>query len=169
MKKHFAHYGLYYFIIFLSLFFGKESLCQGASPNDIVGIKVKTSGESNRNGIVEADIILEIKKGWHINADKPLDDYLTPTVVSIKDTVNVNLISIKYPPPLLSKLKFSGNELALYENEAVIKLQLRIKKGFKKLSLKINGGVQYQPCNDQTCLFPVSKPFSIELKFKKAK
>jgi hypothetical protein len=147
------------------LVFNQEILGQNISPKDVVNIKVKTAKLLNKNEIINLDVILMLKDGWHLNANKPLDDYLTPTVVSL-DTSNVHIVNEEYPEPLLTKLKFSETQLALYEDETVIKLSLTIKKGFKKSVLKLGGEVQYQPCNDQTCLFPVSKPFSVELHFK---
>jgi len=140
---------------------------QDISPKDVVNIKVNTDKLLNKNEVIDLNIILSIKDGWHLNANKPLDDYLTPTVVSIKDTSNIHIISEEYPAPSFVKLKFSQSQLALYENEAQINFKLKTKKSFKGSELKLEGEVQYQPCNDQTCLFPVSKPFSIELHFKK--
>jgi hypothetical protein len=64
-------------------------------------------------------------------------------------------------------LAFSEDELALYEGEARIKLWIKTDKKFKKDNLKIDGTIQYQPCNDQTCLFPYKKSFSVEVKRKK--
>ena len=74
---------------------------------------------------------------------------------------------IEYPPAEMVKLQFSENELALYKTEATIKAVLTVNKNFKGKKLTINGMLQYQPCNDQTCLFPVSKSFKFELKLKK--
>ena len=50
-----------------------------------------------------------------------------------------------------------------------IKLELKMRKGVKKNKLELKGELQYQPCNDQTCLFPVSKKFTIIISLKKKK
>jgi len=168
MSNYFKN--IYILIISIVLFFiiSPTNYGQNISPKDVVSIKVKTNRILDRTKTVNLEVVLSIKDGWHINANKPLDDYLTPTVVSINDTSNVRVVNEEYPAPSFVKLKFSQTQLVLYENEAVVKLKLKIKKGFKKSNLKLEGKVQYQPCNDQTCLFPVSKSFSFELRFKKS-
>ncbi len=167
MSNSFKITFIYTLFSFLILITNLKIYGQNISPKDVVGIKVKIDSPLNKNNTVSIDIILSIKDGWHINANKPLDDYLTPTVVSIKDTANIRIVDEEYPAPSFVKLKFSQTQLALYENEAIVKLKLKINKSFKKSKLKLKGEVQYQPCNDQTCLFPVSKPFSLDLNFKK--
>ena len=159
--------GYYFLTILFCLALIKNGNAQDVSPKEVVNINVKTEPYYSKDKIIEVELNLFIKDGWHINANKPLDDYLTPTVVSLKDTTNIKVTGVKYPVPLLKKLSFSDVQLALYENEASIKLELKIKKGFKKSFLKVLGELQYQPCNNQTCLFPVFKPFSIELRLKK--
>lgn len=69
----------------------------------------------------------------------------------------------------MEKLAFSETQLALYENEVIIKVQIKVNKRTGNLPLKLEGAIKYQPCNNQTCLFPTSKPFSISLESKKSK
>lgn len=156
-----------YLLMLCCITFINNGIAQNVSSKDIVTVNVKTEKLYNKNKIIDVGVNLLIKDGWHINAYKPLNEYLTPTVISLKDTSAIKIIDIKYPPPLLKKLNFSQTRLALYENAANIKLELILKKGFNKSILKLNGELQYQPCNDQTCLFPVSKPFDFVLHFKK--
>ena len=166
MKNYFRN--TFVFILLIAFCFILENKINGQniSSKDIVNVKVKSNKTLNKNDIITVDVVLNIKDGWHINANKPLDDYLTPTVLSLKDTSNIHIVGVEYPVPIFAKLNFSQTRLALYENEAIIKLKLMVKKSFKKSKLKLNGTVQYQPCNNQTCLFPVSKLFNFELYFK---
>lgn len=158
---------LYLITALLCSVFIKTARAQNVSPKDVVKINVKTERFYNKNKNVDVVLNLLIKDGWHINANKPFDDYLTPTVVSLDDSTNIEAVSIKYPVPTIKKLSFSETQLALYENEADIRIVFQIKKDFNKPVLKIKGKLQYQPCNNQTCLFPVSKPFSLEVHFRK--
>lgn len=157
------------FLIWFAFFFvaiNQNALSQ-SSPDKVVDIKVKVPKEVSKNNLIEAEVILQIKNGWHINSNKPLDESLTPTVVSLKDTSSIKILKTIYPEPILTKLQFSQTQMALYEDEADVKIQFRINKGLKKQTMKIRGEVQFQPCDNQTCLFPTSKPFEFELKFKK--
>jgi len=157
---------LIYFLIFVIFIYAGESFPQ-SSPDKVISIKVKAPKVISADSLLEADIVLQIKDGWHINSNKPLDENMSPTVVSLKNNHDVNIIRIIYPEPVITKLQFSQSQMALYEGEAIVKIQLMVNKGVKKKSLKLEGQVQFQPCDNQTCLFPASKAFTFELKIKK--
>ena len=155
---------LLFLILFLIL--NQISFSQ-SSPDKVVDVKVKVSKQASVNTPVDGELVLQIKDGWHINANKPLDENLSPTVVVFKDNPEVKITKIIYPQPIITKLQFSQSQMALYEGDTIVKFQFVVNKGIKKRTLKIDGEVQYQPCNNQTCLFPTSKPFSFEVKIKK--
>jgi DsbC/DsbD-like thiol-disulfide interchange protein len=147
------------FIFLTRLYFSQET------PDKIVNVNLSSITKSIETGsVVNIALLLNIKEGWHINSHKPLDPNLVPTSVNLKDTSAYKLKEIKYPQPELKKLAFAENELSLYEYEAVIKIQIVIDKNYNEKNLNIKGKIQYQPCNDQTCLFPFSKDFLVNLK-----
>ncbi len=155
-------------LFILLIIFSKVLWAQNIKPEDVVSINPVTKVKHTKNGTeINTDVILSIKNSWHINANKPNDNSLTPTVLIIDSSSNYKVQKIEYPPAEMVKLQFSENELALYEQEAVITVVLNVEKNFKKRPIMLTGQLQYQPCNDQTCLFPVSKPFKFEVKLKK--
>lgn len=142
-------------------------VCQNIQSKDVVSVNAGVTADSLKSaGILRISVALNIKDGWHINANKPLDNYLTPTSIALDNNKDFKLLKIKYPPPLLMKLGFSEKELALYEDEITVSLVVKVlnPKEFKNGMLK--GYVRYQPCNNHTCLFPVSKDFTVSLKNK---
>ncbi len=152
---------LFKLIILFILFNG--NLFPQDTPDNIVDAKLFSINKIiKKDSVIDLKLLAEIKKGWHINSNKPLDPNLVPTVISL-DTSFFKIIEIKYPQPYIKKLSFSENELALYENEAVIKIRILIDKNYKLKNLNVNGKIQYQPCNDQTCFFPLIKKFSVDL------
>ncbi len=149
-------------LIIFTIFFSRNSFPQD-TPGNIVDAKLFSINKIiKKDSVIDLKLLVEIKKGWHINSNKPLDPNLVLTVVSL-DTSFFKIIEIKYPQPYIKKLSFSENELSLYENEAVIKIRILIDKNYKLRNLNVNGKIQYQPCNDQTCLFPLTKKFSADL------
>lgn len=154
--------------ISLILFFcGLKIFAQGVLPESVVAVSSKSSVKESEYGKeITLNIILNIKDTWHINANKPADESLTPTVIKIEKSEHFAVQRIKYPPSEMIKLQFSNEELALYESQATIKVTIIVNKNFVGKSLTINGAVQYQPCNNQTCLFPVNKPFSLKVDLK---
>ena len=149
-------------LIIFTIFLSRNSFPQD-TPGNIVDAKLFSINKIiKKDSVIDLKLLVEIKKGWHINSNKPLDPNLVLTVVSL-DTSFFKIIEIKYPQPYIKKLSFSENELSLYENEAVIKIRILIDKNYKLRNLNVNGKIQYQPCNDQTCLFPLTKKFSADL------
>ena len=133
---------------------------QSLSSKDIVDVKAQISGKD----VLVLQIELKIKKGWHINSDQPFDEYLNPTKVTLKDSSLFANIQTEYPAPEIIKLDFSQTDLSLYRDQVLIKVILTPKKELINKELKIDGSVSYQLCNDQTCLFPTKKPFSVVFK-----
>ena len=159
----------YFLTVILILLTNKIVFTQTAAPDKIVDVKVLLPHGVPSSGVVDAEVILNVKKGWHINANKPLDKDLSPTVLSFKETEGIQVLKITYPEPSLEKLPVSESQLALYEDEVIIKVRLKVDKKRLKQPLALEGEVKYQPCNNQTCLFPASKPFSIDLNSRKKK
>jgi DsbC/DsbD-like thiol-disulfide interchange protein len=153
----------YFLFVILLLITVNITFSQSISPDKIVDIKIIIPHGISSTGLVDAEVILSIKKGWHINANKPLDENLSPTVLSFNENNSVQIQKITYPDPSLKKLSFSDSKLALYEEDVIIKVQIKVNKKSASQGLKLDGTVKYQACNDQTCLFPVSKPLSIVL------
>jgi hypothetical protein len=154
-------------ILLFVLITGNNLIAQDVKPEDVVKItttsKVIHQKEWNE---INIHFILDIKKSWHINSNKPEDPSLTATVLKIDKSKEYAVQKISYPPASFVKLQFSESELALYEEQAVIKVVLITGKNFDSKKLLLKGSLQYQPCNDQTCLFPVNKPFIEEIKLK---
>lgn len=140
---------------------------QNVSPESVVDVSSNSTIKKNKAGTeISSEIILSIKDSWHINANIPLEESLTPTVVKFDQSKDFAVQNIKYPPAKMVKLPFSNSELALYKTQAKIKVVLLVDKKFTGKKLNIKGTLQYQPCNDETCLFPVNKPFSMDVKLK---
>ena len=153
-------------IISISIIFLSSALfAQNIRPEDVVSITPVSKVKHTKNGTqLDINFVLSIKDTWHINANKPNEPSLTPTEIKIDSSSFYKVIGIKYPPPEMVKLQFSDKDLALYEQEAEINVVIEVNKNFTKKMLNIIGQLQYQPCNNQTCLFPVSKPFTVKEK-----
>jgi len=94
---------------------------------------------------------VHVADGWHINADKPLEDHLIATGLSM--TVNRQSVAaeIDYPAPLVKTLAFNKKPLALFEGGFEIVARL------KDPDLAVGSAtaaLQVQACSDEICLLP---------------
>ena len=103
---------------------------------------------ANRSKDNHLSVFINLKPGWHINAYQPLQNNLIPTKMSLTE---YKLNQIIYPAPILKKLSFGQQELALYENQVILNATLPDEL---KNNVYITVQVQLQACNDKHCLAP---------------
>ena len=99
-------------------------------------------------------LTVRIRPGYHINSDKPLEDYLIPTNLSW-DSAPFEVVKVKFPAPELVVYEFSEQPLSVFSKEIVITTTLRAPQklpGPKEML----GRLRYQACNDKSCLAPTS-------------
>jgi uncharacterized protein YyaL (SSP411 family) len=99
-------------------------------------------------------VLLDVKDGWHINANPPTPDYLKPTKVSFKSKLGATLSEPKYPKG--HGFKFAGEDMEamVYEGEVAIRGTVMVsdKVGGQTDEMEIT--INYQACNDDGCQPP---------------
>ena len=101
-------------------------------------------------------IFAEIETGWHINANKPLESYLIPTVLEVRAPEGIEIVMILYPEPAVRKLEFSPTKMAVYDGLATFGAIIRVSKTLAPGSYPISATLSYQGCNNLTCIEPAS-------------
>jgi len=108
-------------------------------------------------------IELDISPEYHINSDRPLQNYLIPTVLQIEPQPGVVFGTPSFPEAPEKKLPFSDSPMAVYEGKVRITVPVTRASGFDSRELKVAGKVRYQACNNSYCLPPVTQAFSAML------
>lgn len=126
-------------------------------------IKVTINPKPVSAGVYAASAKVTFPEGWHGYTNPVKDEYDTP--VSLKSlTKGATLESVKYPP---ANAEFTGKPV--YEGEISITFQLKLAKAPTKKT-EVEVGVNYQMCNDRSCLPPatVSTKVTIDPKGKQS-
>jgi len=105
---------------------------------------------------------LAIEPGFHINAIKPLDDYLIPTTVSVSGLTGVSFGKPVYPAA--TTINEGTGKVLAYTNTAVVKIPFAVKFGAKSGS--VAGTVHYQACTNESCFPPTTASFSAPVTIK---
>ncbi|MCP5011499.1 MAG: hypothetical protein GY942_16075, partial [Aestuariibacter sp.] len=110
-------------------------------------VRVGTTIDRANNRI---DFLIEVKEGWHINANVPLEKYFIATQLFVGGK---EVPGDVYPDALVKSLKFNDKPMALYEGKISLSGELPAKpdgqeKPVGKVVLKL------QACSDQICLLP---------------
>ena len=96
---------------------------------------------------------VEPRAGWHINAHKPLEDYLIGMELMLSDTP---ASEATYPKAEIKELGFSNSPLALYEDPFVLTAPLGTGADGP-----VRAQLTLQACNDRICLPPDDMVFWI--------
>ena len=125
-------------------------------PEQVVNLKLNPAQVELTNGKpASLTLLAKIMKGYHINSNKPLEEYLIPTRVEL----NSDLFEIKekFPKGELKSFSFSEVKLSVYEGTLRLPLELRAKKTATKGAHTLKLTFHYQACNDRICLRPAKK------------
>ena len=119
---------------------------------------IRVSAQADANRLV---INLAIRPGWHINADETLQDYLIPTMVNVdKPTPGWHLGAVTYPPAVLKTLGFQREELALFEGQVRISMELtQTDQGLAAPLIPFS--LRLQACDNRLCLPPEQRVLQV--------
>jgi len=135
------------------LLHGAQLLTAGASG----ALQYAARGAIRVNAHVQDNTLivdLEIRPGWHINAHKPLQQYLIATVLRLKKAApGWHSGTVSYPRPVLKTLGFQSDRLALYEGQVRIAMDLQ-RVDPAVIAALIPVELQLQACDDSLCLPP---------------
>ncbi len=134
-------------------------------PSDLVKIKFSQNTWKVDAG-TQFKVVLNasIQESWHINSNKPNDDFLIASKVTAKSEA-VTLTSINYPQPKELKLEFSEKPVSVFSGDIKIELTFTVNKNTASGKYTVPVKLSYQACNDQTCMPPteVSEKLTVEV------
>jgi thiol:disulfide interchange protein DsbD len=104
-----------------------------------------------------------VDEPWHINSDKPLEELLIPTTVSIEAPEGVSSGRLAFPEGHLRAFDFSDTDLSVFEREFYVIGTLAISSDVDPGRVRVKGVLEYQACNDMFCLPPQPAPFEINM------
>lgn len=132
-------------------------------PADIVKITVpEIVAHAGESTVLKMKI--EIKKGYHIQANKVNDDFLIPTNLEIIEYKNIITGMQQFPPPKKFKLEDLDILLDVYDGVFEIRIPTTVEKEIPKGKHILKANLQYQACDNKTCLFPKTIAFFFTIK-----
>ncbi len=133
---------------------------------DILSVKIIQSHIKQKSGD-ELYLILKVKldPDWHINSDKPNEDYLIPSDVTISSKDGFLISNKKFPEAKNLKFEFSDEPVSVFEGEFEIPIIIKIPEDLENGEYSFDVVFNYQACNNQSCLPPDRKilPVKIEI------
>ena len=97
---------------------------------------------------------LQIKNGYHVNANPPSQSYLKATEIELKPAEGISVEFITYPDPLVKSFAFSETPLKVYEGETELKVHLKADKRASPGKHNLSAKLRVQACDDKVCYAP---------------
>jgi len=106
---------------------------------------------------------LTIASPYHINSDRPLEDFLIPTTLEFEPHPRITFGKPVFPAAPEIKLPFSETPMSVYEGIVRISVEIVPAADLAAETVSIKGRVRYQACDNFACLPPAYQSFSLEL------
>ncbi|MDQ1559993.1 MAG: uncharacterized protein QOD32_3053 [Pyrinomonadaceae bacterium] len=112
--------------------------------------------KAQRGRSVAAAVVLDIPRGFHVNANKAAK-FSIPTVVKIDAPKGLRVGAVSYPRAVVRRLGFSKEALSLYEGRAVMRFNIIVPANYQTGLTELRAKVTYQSCNDEVCFPPTTR------------
>ena len=122
-----------------------------------------TNANVQRGRSVNALLVIDIPRGYHVNAHEPVSRFALPTKIEVEAPSGVRIGPISYPRAIVRRFTFSEDRLGVYENRAVIRFNIFIPPNQQTGKSEIKARLSYQSCSDEVCFPPVKSELSVSL------
>ena len=124
----------------------------------------ETTLAPGESGVVP--VRLQIKNGYHVNANPPSQSYLKATEIELKPAEGISVEFITYPDPLIRTFAFSETPLKVYEGETELKVQLKADKSASPGKHNLSAKLRVQACDDKVCYAPGAMDVTVPVNVK---
>ena len=109
-------------------------------------------------------IRLDIKEGYHVQANPAPLPYLIPTQFEVDGSEEAFQLSyFEYPEGIPYTLEGSPDTLLVYEGEVPIRYSLVANSTVQAGEYQVHGTVTYQTCDHRMCFPPVKERVTVEI------
>ncbi len=136
-------------MVFIIFFMGLAP-AQVNPPQDVVERLTLTLNQNtfSAGDTISGTLVFSLVKGWHVNSPNPLDPFLIPTKLLPDSGVHV----LEQDFPLAETLALMGDITPVLKDTVSVRLKLLLTAQFVSEQAAVR--LQYQGCNDRTCLLP---------------
>lgn len=136
--------------------FGLSPAAKAAQPPIVVATAAVQPSRVAPGGKGALQIVIQVANGFHINANKPNDPDLIPTVVKGVGPSAVTFGAPVYPRPQSIKTAYEKDPMLVYQGKSVILVPFKVARSARSGSLGIKANISYQGCNAASCFPPTS-------------
>jgi DsbC/DsbD-like thiol-disulfide interchange protein len=94
-----------------------------------------------------------VQPGFHVNSDKPTDEFIIPLKLTWKDGP-LEAKSTTYPKP--EEIQVGGEKLTVFTGAFNVQTDFKVPEHAQPGTATMTGKLRYQACNDQMCFRPAT-------------
>ena len=121
------------------------------------------SDKAQRGRTVQAAVVMEIPRDFHVNGNKPLGKYAVPTSLKIDAPGGIRVGPVTYPRAQVKKFSFSEESLAVYEGKVVMRFNITVPAGASLGVTELRARLRYQSCTDEVCFPPQTREITMPI------
>jgi hypothetical protein len=114
----------------------------------------------------ETLVMVQIKNGYHVNANPPSQPYLKATELELKPADSISVEFVTYPDPIVRTFSFSETPLKVYEGDTQIKVRLKADKKAAPGKHNLSAKLRVQACDDKVCYAPGALDLTVPVNIK---
>jgi hypothetical protein len=116
-------------------------------------------------GTGKAELLFEVKPGFHINSNQPDSELLIPTVLKLSPPTDVSVADVRYPAGHdFQMAEAPGQKLNVYTGDFTVNALVAAARNMPPGRYRVHGFLQYQACDDRACYPPAKLPIAFDVK-----
>lgn len=143
-----------FFLLLTLIGFPAAFLAAPAPEPNISVVGYFSADKVQRGRTVRVGMVIDIPNGFHINSNRPLENYLIATQLKVDAPSGIKAGPVSYPRALLKNFKFSKNKLSVYERQIILRFDVTVPVNYSGGSIDLKTHVRLQSCNDEVCFPP---------------
>ncbi len=121
---------------------------------------------AQQGGSFQAAVVMDIPRGLHVNANKPLGKYSVPTVIKIDAPRGFRITPVNYPRGSVRTFRFGGSDetrIAVYEGRTIFRFNVSVPAGQPFGVENVRVSVRFQSCTDEVCYPPATRNLDLHI------
>ena len=115
------------------------------------------------------DLRFHIANGYHINSNKPSEEFMIPTALHMGATTDIVIGKISYPAGQDVAFEFAPDQkLSVYSGNFTVGVTVRPLHTVPPGKYALRGALKYQACDNRACYPPKQLPVEFEVRVVKA-
>jgi hypothetical protein len=106
---------------------------------------------------------VEVKKGYHIQANKVSQEYLIPSTIEIEANKDIIIEEKTFPHSKMLTLEGFGEPLNVYDGNVDIQVGFKVGENCGKGKNTLKAKLHFQACDARSCLSPRTLDFLIPI------